>query len=79
MMIMLDLELAAAIEIVQQDNVQDLSESLEYELACFSLQALPSDKEWAEEQQKDAMCWPIIRWLNHKELPDDRELRLTFL
>ena len=40
---------------------------------------LPSDDEWAKEQHKDSQLYPLIRYLEHAELPEDDEYALTII
>ena len=54
------------------DILADTGNIESYELvAGLDVLQLPSDEEWAAEQRKDPYCYPIIRYLEKNELPDD--------
>src|SRR4051795_9089427 len=43
-----------------------------YEITCgIDVLSLPSDKEWHDEQANDPFCFPYIKYLTNKEVPED--------
>lgn len=47
------------------------SADLYAQMAAVDVLALPSDREWVEEQHKDIEWYPMIRWIDTGCLPDD--------
>ena len=47
--------------------------------AASEILALPSDKDWLEEEKKDPELVPIRRWIEHSELPATNELAKTIV
>jgi hypothetical protein len=48
-------------------------------IAANFLTVLPTDKEWAEEQRRDPQLYPLIRYLEHAELPDDDKYAIQII
>src|SRR5687767_12232511 len=62
------------------DTLADTGNIESYEIvAGLEVLTLPSDEEWASEQLKDPFCYPFIRYLKHKELPEDDSRALDIL
>jgi hypothetical protein len=60
-------------------KLEDLEKAQEITAAFATNLALPNDKEWAEEQRKDPELYPIIRWLEKEELPEEKVLSKEIL